>query len=67
MAFLFGEYMTLRQAIQAKIDAATAEVAARSAEIVDGDANFGSWMDEEPEAFKAKIDAFQAEIARHIG
>lgn len=58
---------TLREAIQAKIDAANALSVSLNAEMDTNVTNFGDWLDQDPIAFKAKVDAFQAEISKHIG
>ena len=56
--------MTLRQAIQAKIDAANAQVTALTAELNNAELTFADWIDQEIDAFKAKTEAFAAEVAR---
>jgi hypothetical protein len=59
--------MTLREAIQAKIDEANSQAAALNIEMQNNQELFADWVDQEPQAVKAKIEAFMAEIAKHIG
>ena len=57
--------MTLRESIQAKINAANEEVANRTAEMQLNDQLYGLWMDEDPVSFKAKFDAFMVQVNKY--
>lgn len=57
---------TLRQSIQAKIDAATAEVATLTAELQSAESTYADWLDQEYEAFKAKAESFAAVINKYL-
>lgn len=58
--------MTLRQALQAKVEAAQAEVAKLQSELSQAESTFGAWLDEEVDAFKAKWAEFEGWLSRHI-
>ena len=66
--------MSLRSLIQVKVDGAKAAAAAADADLAvaqalmdDAVKNFGEWVDYEPEAVKAKVDALLAESAKYGG
>jgi hypothetical protein len=59
---------TIRQAIQAKIDAANTLSANLSTELSTEDAKFsptGPWLDEDPQAFAQRVADFQALVSKH--
>ena len=58
--------MNLREAQQAKIDAATQQTANLTQELNANVDKFGDWLDQDPESFKVKMSAFAAELAKHI-
>jgi flagellar biosynthesis regulator FlaF len=59
--------MILRQALQAKIDAAQAQVNALNAELSTAELTFADWVDQEAEDIKAKTASFMAKLAEHLG
>jgi hypothetical protein len=58
--------MTLRQAQQAAIDKLNADMTAKAIELSNNDQTFASWMDEDLEVLKARMDAWTVEIAKHV-
>lgn len=57
--------MTLSQAIQAKIDKTAADLETLKTELTQAEATYADWIDAEWDTFKAKAEAFAAEIAKH--
>jgi hypothetical protein len=58
--------MSLRTTIQAKLDAAKAEVTALETALSTAETTFGDWVDYEVEATKTKAEALVAEIAKYV-
>ncbi len=58
--------MTLRQTIQGKIDAATAEIASLQEQLKTAETTFGDWIDQEADTLKAKAEALVAEVQKHL-
>jgi Skp family chaperone for outer membrane proteins len=57
---------TLKQAIQAKLDAAQQEVASLQAALADAETTFTEWVDQEVEEIKAKAEALVAELDKYL-
>ncbi len=58
---------TLRKALQDQIDSLNAQSAAVSANLQNNITTFDTWLDEDPATFKAKVDAYFAEVTKHVG
>ena len=57
---------TLKQAIQAKLDAAQQEVAGLQGALANAETTFAEWVDEEVDAIKLKAEALVAELAKYL-